>query len=68
MDPQCNDASLFIDLALKIENDDCKELPAESRRIVSEDNRDIRSRMIWFCEEFPVYLRLIWVSPDVYSL
>ena len=47
MDPQCNGASLFIDLVLQIEKDyDWRELPTESRIIASEDNRDIRFHAI----------------------
>ena len=54
MDPQCNGASLFIDLVLQVDG-------TKNRRIASKDNWGIRSSVIWFCEEFLVYLQFIYV-------
>ena len=62
MDPQCNGASLFIDLVLQVDETTKggktgeKEDHDYHRRIASEDNWGIRSSAIWFFEEFPVYL------------
>ena len=64
MDPQCKGTSLFIDLVLQVEKREKQEEKEDHdyhRRITSEDNWGIRSSAIWFCEEFPMYLQLMWV-------
>ena len=51
MDPQCNGASLFIDLVLQVDrnkNRREKEDHDHHRRIASKDNCGIRSSVIWF--------------------